>query len=92
MAIATPHDGDILAAQGMLARLEGIYVEASSAITLTALRGLQARGELGPDDVAVCIGTSTGLKDVSATASTLPAVPVIEPTLAALEHTMSAAS
>jgi threonine synthase len=91
-AIATPHDGDILAAQGMLARLEGIYVEASSAITLTALRGLQARGELGPDDVVVCIGTSTGLKDVSATASTLPAVPVIEPTLAALEHTMSAAS
>jgi threonine synthase len=91
-AIATSHDGDILAAQGMLARLEGIYAEASSAIALTALRGLQARDELGPDDVVVCIGTSTGLKDVSATASTLPAVPVIEATLAALEHTMSAAS
>jgi threonine synthase len=33
----------------------------------------------------VAIGTSTGLKDVGATAARLGDVPVIEPTLAALE-------
>ncbi|MCW2658382.1 MAG: hypothetical protein JWR06_2575 [Jatrophihabitans sp.] len=91
-AVATPSDGDILAAQEMLARLEGMYVEASSAITLAALRALRASGELRADDVVVCIGTSTGLKDIGATASMLPPVPVIKPTLAALEHTMNAAS
>jgi threonine synthase len=91
-AIATPSDDDILAAQGMLARLEGMYVEASSAITLSALRALRAGGQLGADDVVVCIGTSTGLKDIGATAATLPPVPVIEPTLAALERTMNASS
>ncbi|MDT4893100.1 MAG: threonine synthase [Pseudonocardiales bacterium] len=90
-SVATSSDRDILAAQALLAREEGIYLEASSALTIAALDGLHSRGELGGDDVVVCIGTSTGLKDIAATASTLAPVPVIAPTLAALEATMPAA-
>jgi threonine synthase len=88
-SVATSSDGDILAAQAMVAGLEGIYLEASAAITFAALSGLKARGDVGAHDVVVCIGTSTGLKDVGATASLLPPVQVIEPTLAALDTTMS---
>lgn len=87
---AVPNNDDILEAQLLLASLEGLYLEASSAIGIAALRGLTKRAEVSGDDVVVCIGTSTGLKDIGATASALPPVEVIEPTLAALEATMKA--
>jgi threonine synthase len=54
-------------------------------ITLAVLPTLVSRGVVGADDTVVLLGTSTGLKDVGATAARLPAVPVIEPTLAAFD-------
>jgi threonine synthase len=81
----TVSDPDIMETQLALARAEGLYLEASSAITLGALPELVKRGELGPRDSVVLLGTSTGLKDVGATAELLPPVPEIGPTMRELE-------
>ena len=84
-AVVVGDDEEIIAAQLALAADEGLYVEASSATAIPAVARLAAGGLVGEDDVVVAIGTSTGLKDVGATAARLGDVPVIEPTLAALE-------
>lgn len=81
-------DPAIMETQLALARAEGLYLEASSAITLAALPELVKRGELGPQDSVVLLGTSTGLKDVGVTAELLPPVPEIGPSLRELEATI----
>ncbi|GHE48820.1 threonine synthase [Streptosporangium violaceochromogenes] len=88
-AVAVPEDARILDAQGRLGREAGLYLEASSAIGLVALEELAGAGVLPAGATAVLIGTSTGLKDVGATAATLPPVPVVEPTPAALERELA---
>lgn len=85
-AVPVPDDTRILDAQGRIGREASLYLEASSAITLVAVEELAAAGGLPADATVVLIGTSTGLKDVGATAATLPPVPVVEPTLAALDR------
>ncbi|HEX7123419.1 MAG TPA: pyridoxal-phosphate dependent enzyme [Gemmatimonadaceae bacterium] len=87
LAVSTKND-DLLALQRELARTEGIYAEASSLVTLAAVRRLRAEGKLGGDDVAVAVLTSTGLKDPEATAATLPSVPLIEPELRQLARVL----
>jgi threonine synthase len=82
-------DDDIMAAQLSLAGTEGLYLEASSAITLAALPDLVKRGHLGSEDTVVLLGTSTGLKDVDATAALLPPVPEIRATMADLDLVMN---
>lgn len=79
VAVAVPDSATILDAQLALGREAGIYAEASTVTGLVALES--AARELGPGSTVVVIGTSTGLKDVGATASRLAEVPVIEPTL-----------
>jgi threonine synthase len=90
-AVAVPDDAGILQAQLALAAREGVYLEASAVLPVAAVPALRAEGAVGPDDVVVCIGTSTGLKDVGATAAVLPPVEVIQPSLSALERTMARA-
>ncbi|MCW2639275.1 MAG: threonine synthase [Dactylosporangium sp.] len=75
-----------------LARREGVYLEASAVVPLAALHTLTERGVVSEHDTVVCVATSTGLKDIGATASLLPPVEVIEPDLAALERTMKVQS
>lgn len=84
-AVAVPDDAAVLDAQLAAARTEGIYLEASAAVSFPVLRALVERGEISDRDVVVVLGTSTGLKDVGATAGMLPEVPVIEPDLDALD-------
>ena len=88
-AVTVGDDEDIMAAQRELAA-EGLYLEASSASALRAAGRLVERGEAGETDTVVLVGTATGLKDVGATADRLPAVPVVEPTLAALDEVIAA--
>ena len=76
-AVAVPDDETVMAAQRRLGG-HGLYLEASSAITLPALEQWRRAGLVGGDDTVVLVGTSTGLKDVDATASRLPEVPLIE--------------
>lgn len=84
-AEAVPDDAEVLDAQLHAARTEGLYLEASAAVSFPALRALVARGEVSERDVVVVLGTSSGLKDIGATAAVLPEVPVIQPDLAALD-------
>ena len=47
---------------------------------MVAIEKLAKAGKIGPDDKAVAVITSTGLKDPATTAEHLPAVPTIQPT------------
>lgn len=91
-AQATGGDDAIMAAQQELASRDGLFLEASSATTVAVLPALLERGVIGADEKVVLIGTSTGLKDVPTTAALLPATPVIEPTVAALDAALDAAA
>lgn len=88
-AVPVPDDEEIMALQRRLAAREGLYLEASSLVPLAAAAALVRTGELSGDELVVTIGTSTGLKDVGATAARLPEPAVAEPTLAALDRALA---
>jgi threonine synthase len=88
-AVAVHDDATVLEAQLTAARTEGLYLEASAAVSFAVLRKLVSRREVSDDDVVVVLGTSTGLKDVAATAAVLPDVPVIEPDLDSLDAALA---
>jgi len=56
-------DGQILAAQGDIARLEGIFCEPASAAGVAGVRQLAEAGRLDRSKSVVCILTGHGLKD-----------------------------
>lgn len=56
-------DEEILAAQRLLARKEGIGVEPASASTLAVLKKLLDSGEIERDERIVCVATGHALKD-----------------------------
>jgi threonine synthase len=87
-AARVPDDDRILDAQAELGREEGIYLEAASVTAVLAAGDLRAAGVIRREDVVVLVGTSTGLKDVSATAARQPPVPVIAPTPQALDSAL----
>ena len=68
-------DEGVLEAQRALAREEGLFVEPSSAASMTAVMQLAARGELEPDQTIVVVLTSGGLKDPGASRTWMPPVP-----------------
>jgi len=59
----TVTDDEILDAQKMLARLEGIFVEPASASSIAGLKKLIENGEVDKDERVVCVTTGHGLKD-----------------------------
>lgn len=59
----TVTDNEILEAQKMLARYEGIFVEPASASSIAGLKKLIDYGEIDRDELIVCILTGHGLKD-----------------------------
>jgi threonine synthase len=88
-AVAIPDDELILAAQALAARVEGVFLEASAAVGLPAVRRLAEHGKIdGEAETVVLIGTSTGLKDVEPPAKRLSPVRVIEPDLASLDRAL----
>jgi threonine synthase len=68
-------DEGVLEAQRALAREEGVFVEPSSAASLTAVMQLAARKALDPAQTIVIVITSSGLKDPGAPRTWLPPVP-----------------
>ncbi len=90
LAAAVGDDAAIMSAQAHIAASTGLYLEPTSASCLPALRQLLDSGQLARDSRVVCVATSSGLKDVEATAARLPPVPVIEPELAALAEVLAA--
>ncbi|NJC65761.1 pyridoxal-phosphate dependent enzyme [Planosporangium flavigriseum] len=85
VGVAVPDDSEILDHQALVGRTEGLYLENASVVAVAAAGKLAHAGQLGPQETVVVIGSSTGLKDVGATAARLPAVPVIAPDLASLD-------
>ena len=59
----TVSDKEILDAQSLLARLEGLFVEPASAASIAALKKLKEEDYLSREDVVVCVATGHGLKD-----------------------------
>ena len=59
----TVSDEEILDAQKMLARVEGIFVEPASASSIAGLKKLVKSGVIAKDERVVCITTGHGLKD-----------------------------
>jgi threonine synthase len=83
----TVTDEDLLAWQAELGRREGIYAEASSLASVAALAKLRKDDRLNASAVAVALITATGLKDPGA-GGVADDVPVIEPTVEALERAL----
>ena len=71
---------EIMAAQLALASNEGLWTEATSALSIAAIKNLVELGTIKEDDVVVAWLTSGGLKDPEVMAPYLPAIPLIEPT------------
>jgi len=59
----TVADEEILEAQKMLARSEGLFVEPASASSIAGLKKLFEAGKIDKDEVVVCVTTGHGLKD-----------------------------
>jgi len=89
-AVATPDDEEIMATQLQLAGEAGLYLEAAGVTAAVALGKARSAGLIAAGDRVVIVGTSTGLKDVGATAARLPEVPAIEPSVAALDEALAA--
>jgi threonine synthase len=62
-AAETVTDEEILEAQKMLARSEGLFVEPASASSIAGLKKLFESGKIDKDEVVVCVTTGHGLKD-----------------------------
>ena len=56
-------DAEILYAQKLLARDEGLFVEPASAASIAGLIRLKDQGEIDPNETVVCVTTGHGLKD-----------------------------
>jgi threonine synthase len=59
----TVTDTEILSAQKMLARVEGLFVEPASASSIAGLIKLVENGTIDRDERVVCVTTGHGLKD-----------------------------
>jgi len=59
----TVTDEEILEAQKMLARNEGLFVEPASAASIAGLKKLLDAGRIDEGEVVVCVTTGHGLKD-----------------------------
>ncbi len=59
----TVTDNEILDAQNILSRLEGLFVEPASASSIAGLKKLIENGTINKDERVVCVTTGHGLKD-----------------------------
>jgi len=59
----TVTDEEILEAQKMLARAEGLFVEPASASSIAGLKKMFEAGKIDTDEAVVCVATGHGLKD-----------------------------
>ncbi|MGB9714198.1 MAG: threonine synthase [Candidatus Bathyarchaeales archaeon] len=85
----TVTDEEIVYAQKLLARTEGIFVEPASAASIAGLKKLVENNEVDPDENIVCVTTGHGLKDPEAAIKACEKVVEIEPNLEELKKTLN---
>ncbi|MEM2546841.1 MAG: threonine synthase [Candidatus Bathyarchaeia archaeon] len=78
-------DDEIVNAQKLLARKEGIFIEPASAASIAGLKKLVENGEVDVDENIVCVATGHGLKDPEAAVRACEGIIEIESSLEALE-------
>ncbi|MBI3976681.1 MAG: threonine synthase [Chloroflexi bacterium] len=78
--VLTVTDDEALAGQAELARTEGIFVEASSAVVVPAIRQLRDGGQVRPNETVVAVLTGSGFRDARLVAGHHPReVPELTP-------------
>jgi threonine synthase len=82
-SIAVP-DNEIVAAQKIIARLEGLFVEPAAAASIAGLIRLLGKGEIDGNERIVCIATGHGLKDPDAAIRVSASPREIEPSMRSL--------
>ena len=82
-AVAVPDD-EILEARALLAECEGVFAEPAAAVSVAAARRLRERGVITERETVVCVVTGHGLKQL--VDEPRPDVPVIDPTLSAVNE------
>jgi threonine synthase len=88
-AIAVSND-EILAAQRVLAKTEGIFAEPSGVTSLAGLVRMADAGRIERADTIVVEITGSGLKDSQITMRASPDVPLINPSIKELESILIA--
>jgi len=78
-------DREIVDAQKLLARYEGLFVEPASATSVAGLKKLIEAGQIAKDDNVTCIATGHGLKDPDVPVQFCEKPSEVEPTLKAVE-------
>ncbi len=85
---AAVSDEEILQAQRLLAKTEGIFAEPSGATSLAGLVKLNAAGGLDRSDVIVVEVTGSGLKDPDTAKKGMRDVPIINVSMQELERVL----
>ena len=85
-------DQEIIDAQGLTARLSGVFAEPAGATSVAAARKLRAAGVIGRDELVVCNITGHGLKQPEAIKIPADEFAAIAPTLNALRERLRANS
>ena len=79
-------DGQLLEAQRLLARKEGVFVEPASAASIAALKELAGNGSVDKDQSVVCIVTASGLKYPEVIVDRAPKLPAMRANLKSLRE------
>jgi threonine synthase len=87
----TVSDEEIVEAQVLLARKEGIFAEPTGAVSLAGLIKLLHNGRIDASDVVACEITGHGLNDIEPTAARIRRVPEIQPSMQDFERTLAEA-
>jgi threonine synthase len=82
-------DDEIVYAQKLLAKTEGLFVEPASATSIAGLKKLIENGDVDKDETIVCVTTGHGLKDPEAAMRAYEKVIEIEPSLEALKKVLN---
>ena len=80
-----PSDAEIVEAQKLLARTEGVFAEPAGGVTLAALRRALADGRIDPSERVVLLVTGNGLKAMHVMHSEFPKIPPVAPSPAAVD-------
>ena len=86
--IETVSDEEILEAQRLIVRLEGVFCEPASAAGVAGVRRLTAERRIGPDELVVCVLTGHGLKDPDAVQADEGTLTPIPPDLGSIREAM----
>ena len=87
-AIEAVTDEEILDAQRLVVRLEGVFCEPASAAGVAGVRRLAAERRIGPEEVVVCVLTGHGLKDPDAVQADEGSLTPIPPDLGSIREAM----